>query len=56
MKILLLIFLLLLTNIIQAQDYGLSALQFLRISPSPHASALGNSYTSIIGNSDSLIL
>ena len=54
MKILLLIILFLLTNIVRAQNYKISSLQFLRISPSPRASALGNAYTSIIGNSDSL--
>ena len=54
MKIISLLFLLLSSNIIYAQDNGLSAFQFLRISPSPRASALGNSYTSIIGDSESI--
>ena len=54
MKIIFLLFSLLLTNIIYAQDNGSSALQFLRISSSPRASALGNSYTSIIGDSESM--
>ena len=54
MKILLFIFSILLTNIIHAQDAELTALQFLHISPSPVASALGNAYTSISGNSDTM--
>lgn len=54
MKIILLICSLLLTNFVHAQDAGFTSLQFLRISPSPIASALGNTYTSIAGNSDTM--
>lgn len=50
----LIIMLFLMPNLIYAEDAELSAMQFLRISPSPRASALGNSYISVYGNSDTI--
>lgn len=54
MRIIFILFLLFVPNFIYSQYSELSSMQFLRISPSPGASALGNSYTSIAGNNDTL--